>query len=111
METSYYMSMSLEPLKLTTPPLHRFWFQIHSREQWYSVVNECRNLYGTNWHTQRNVLKRFKKTQNFHRTIQQWMRHNMPHKIWFEVPDLAFATWISVKYSIEVASDLKHSQR
>ena len=39
------------------------------------------------------------------------MRHNMPHKIWFEVPDPAFATWISVKYSIEVASDLKHFRR
>jgi hypothetical protein len=34
---------------------------------------------------------------------------NMSHNIWFEVPDPAFATWISVKHSIEVASDLKHS--
>ena len=111
METSYYMSMSMEPLKVTTLPLHRFWFKIHTREQWYSIVNECRKLYGTAWRTQRNILKRFKKTQNLNRTIQQWIHRHMPHKIWFEVPDPAFATWISVKYSIEMASEVKHSQR
>lgn len=111
METSYYMSISLEPLKVTSPPLHRFWFKIHTQEQWYAVINECRRLYGTNWRTKRNVLKHFKKTQNFNRSIQQWILRHMPHKIWFEVPDPAFATWIAVKHSIEVASDLKHHQR
>lgn len=103
------MSMSMEPLKVTIQPLHRFWFKIHTASQWYCVVNECKRLYGTQWRTQRNILKRFKKTQNFNRTIQQWIHEHMAHKIWFEVPDPLFSTWIAVKFSIEVASDAKHS--
>ena len=109
METSYYMSISLEPLKVTSPPLHRFQFRIHTIEQWYAVIDECRKLYGTNWRTKRNVLKQFKRIKSFNPMVQRWMTRNFSHSIWFEVPDPYFATWISVKYSIEVASDLKHS--
>jgi hypothetical protein len=29
-------------------------------------------------------------------------------QVWFEVPDLRFATWISVKYSLQVAGEDKH---
>ena len=104
------MSMSMDPLKLTTQSLHRFWFKVHTKEDWYSIVNECRLLYGSNWRTQRNILKRFKKAQNYNRSIQAWIYRNMPHTIWFEVPDSAFATWITVKYSIEV-SDTKNLRR
>ena len=103
------MSISLEPLKITALPLHRFWFKIHTAEQWYAVMHECHQLYGKNWRTKRNVLKHFKKTKNFPQNIQQWVRRHMPHNIWFEVPDSNFATWIAVKYSIEVASEVKHS--
>jgi hypothetical protein len=108
METSYNMSMSLDPLKVTTPPLHRFWFKIHGPTQWYAVISECRQLYGRNWRAKRNVLKRWKRSKNLSQALQQWMFVNMPDYIWFEVPDPAFATWISVKYSIEVASEVKH---
>ena len=101
------MSMSMDPLKLTTQELHRFWFKIHTQDQWYAVINECRLLYGTNWRTQRNILKRFKKAQTFNQAIQRWLARNMPHSIWFEVPDPAFATWVTVKHAIEV-SDSKH---
>ena len=109
METSYNMSMSMDPLKITTLPLHRFWFKIHTAEQWYAVINECRDLYGRNWRTKRNVLKRFKRTKSLSQALKHWMYVNMSHDIWFEVPDQTFATWVSVKHSIEVASDLKHS--
>ncbi len=103
------MSMSMDPLKVTTLPLHRFWFKIYTAQQWYAIINECRQLYGRNWRTKRNVLKRWKRAKNLSQAIQQWMFVNMSHDIWFEVPDPVFATWISVKYSIEVTSDLKHS--
>lgn len=37
---------------------------------------------------------------------------NMPHghtiMVWFEVPDPRFATWISVKHSLQVQSDAKY---
>ena len=103
------MSMSMDPLKITPLPLHRFWFKIHTAEQWYAVINECRDLYGRNWRTKRNVLKRFKRVKTLSHALQHWMYVNMSHDIWFEVPDQTFATWVSVKHSIEVASDLKHS--
>jgi hypothetical protein len=54
------------------------------------------------------VLKRWKRVKNLSQALQQWMFVNLSHDIWFEVPDPAFATWVSVKHSIEVASDLKH---
>jgi len=103
------MSISMEPLKLTDQPLHRFWFKIYTSEQWYAVMHECHQLYGKNWRTKRNVLKRFKRAKNLSQALQQWMFVNMSHDIWFEVPDSKFATWISVKYSIEVASEVKHA--
>jgi hypothetical protein len=109
METSYNMSMSMDPLKITTLPLHRFWFKIYTAKQWYAVINECRDLYGKNWRTKRNVFKRFKRTKTLSHALRHWMYVNISHDIWFEVPDQTFATWVSVKHSIEVASDAKHS--
>lgn len=105
------MSMSMDPLKLTTQELHRFWFKIYTSEQWYAVMHECHLMFGKNWRTKRNVLKRFKKAKNLSQALQQWMFVNISHDIWFEVPDPNFATWIAVKYSIEVASNDKHSQQ
>lgn len=103
------MSMSMDPLKLTTQELHRFWFKIHTQDQWYAVINECRLLYGTNWRTQRNVLKRFKKAQTYNQAIQRWLARHWPHAIWFEVPDPAFATWVTVKHAIEVSDNRRQS--
>lgn len=105
------MSISLEPLKITAPPLHRFWFKIATAEQWYAIMHECRNLYRRNWAGQRHVLKGFRKVSRYSPIIQKWMQQHNPQIVWFEVPDPNFATWISVKYSIEVASDLKHFDR
>lgn len=101
--------MSMDPLKLTTQELHRFWFKIYTADQWYAVMHECRQLFGRNWRTKRGVLKRFKKARNLSQALRQWMFVNVSNEIWFEVPDPTFATWISIKHSIEVASDLKHS--
>ena len=36
------MSKSLDPLRTTTPDLHRFWFVISTEQQWYAIMRECR---------------------------------------------------------------------
>ena len=99
------MSMSLEPLKITALPLHRFWFKLFTQEQWYAVMHECRNLYGRNWAAQRHVLKGFRKVSGYSPVIQKWMQKHSPQVVWFEVPDPNFATWATVKFSIEVADN------
>jgi hypothetical protein len=96
------MSMSLEPLKITALPLHRFWFKVATAEQWYAVMHECRNLYGRDWRNQRHVLKGFRKVWGYSPVIQKWMKDHSPQVVWFEVPDPQFATWCAVKFSIEV---------
>lgn len=106
----FYMSMSMNPLEKTPQDLHRFWFKISTKEQWYALIHECRNTYGKNWRSKRHVLRNFKSVKNLGQALQQWMRYNSYHEVWFEVPDPKFATWVAVKFSIEV-SDIKHSQR
>jgi hypothetical protein len=101
----FYMSISLEPLKITALPLHRFWFKLFTQEQWYAVMHECRNLYGHNWAGQRHVLKGFRKVSGYSPVIQKWMQKHSPQVVWFEVPDPNFATWATVKFSIEVADN------
>lgn len=90
------MSTSLDPLKETSQDLHRFWFIIKTEQQWYSIIRECRNWFGSKWIGQNKVRRKLAKINKFS-TLE----------IWFEVPDAKFATWISVKYSIQVRSDSK----
>lgn len=105
----FYMSISLEPLKITAPALHRFWFTLSTADQWYAVMHECCNLYGRNWRTQRHVLKGFRKLSSYSPVIQRWMKEHCPQTVWFDVPDPQFATWVAVKFSIQVASEIKHN--
>jgi hypothetical protein len=99
------MSMSLEPLKITSLPLHRFWFKLSTAEQWYAVMHECRNLYGRTWRCQRHVLKGFRKVSRYNPIVQRWMQKHSPQIVWFEVPDPKFATWATVKFSLEVTDN------
>ena len=92
------MSKSLDPLKETAQDLHRFWFLIGNEKQWYAVMAECREWFGKNWKCQ-NKVRRKLETYNY--------RHKKPQLVWFEVPDPKFATWVSVKHSIQVQRDSK----
>lgn len=92
------MSKSLDPLKVTAQDLHRFWFTISTEKQWYTIMKECREWFGKNWQTQSKVRRKF----SFN-----YSRKHFVEEIWFEVPDLRFATWISVKYGIQAQSDSK----
>ena len=95
------MSKQSDPLKVTTQELHRFWFAISSEQQWYGIMRECRSWFGRDWRTMSKVRRKLNNRANgrpFHATVM----------VWFEVPDPRFATWISVKHSLQVQSDDKY---
>ena len=75
----------------TQPHLHRFWFAIRTADQWYEIMRECRAWFGRDWRTQPRVLKQLK-------------RWHTVHRVWFEVPDVRFATWMSIKLAVEVTA-------
>lgn len=93
------MSMQSDPLRTTPQELHRFWFIISSEQQWYSIMREARGWFGKNWRGMAKVRRKFSS----HRHVKV---HQLA--VWFEVPDPRFATWISVKLSIQVQSDAKY---
>jgi hypothetical protein len=90
------MSKSLNPLRTTTPDLHRFYVQLSTTEQWYAVMRECRAWFGSNWRTQPKVRRRLQRA---------W---EDPVEAWFEVPNPEWSTWIATKLALQVRSETKH---
>jgi hypothetical protein len=86
------MSMESSSLKKTTPDLHRFYVWVHTIEQWYAVMRECRDWFGSQWHTQPRVRR---KLVHNHGVIP----------VWFDVPDERWATWVATKLAVIVSSD------
>ena len=97
------MSKQSDPLKVTAQELHRFWFTISKVEQWYQIMRECRTWFGRDWRTMSKVRRKLDPQRRFAPRLAL-----TPLPVWFDVPDPRFATWISVKMSIQVASDAKY---
>ncbi len=93
------MSMSIDPLKTTAQELHRFWFEVGSVEQWYEIMRECRIWFGKNWRCMPKVRRKFNRN-----TPRLAWNPTPTVEVWFDVPDPGFATWISVKHSLQVRS-------
>jgi hypothetical protein len=93
------MSKSLDPLKETAQDLHRFWFLLSDEKQWYAIMAECRAWFGKNWKCQPKVRRKLESSN--------WQHQRKPQLIWFDIPDPKFATWVSVKHSVQVHSDSK----
>ena len=91
--------MSIDPLKKTTQELHRFWFLVTTEKQWYNIIREARQWFGKDWKSQSKVKRKLAQKNLFGRPTTLMT--------WFDVPDVGFATWISIKYSIQVQSDAK----
>ena len=94
------MSKSIDPLRTTAPELHRFWFMLSTQQQWYDIMRECRAWFGKSWRGMAKVRKKLSVSYG---------RRVAPLPVWFEVPDPRFATWISVKMSLQVQSDAKYN--
>jgi len=87
------MSNSLISLKETAPNmhLHRVIVELATTDEWYKIIREANALYGAhNWRGQPRAKRRL--------DLNRWTQK--PTAIWFDVPDPAFATWISVKHSV-----------
>lgn len=81
--------------------IHRFWFMVSTEQQWYGIIRECRVWFGKNWQGMPKVRRKLNKSRS---PISQ--HASLP--VWFDVPDPRFATWISVKHSLQVQSDAKY---
>lgn len=71
--------------------LHRVVVDLATTDDWYKVIREANTLYGAhNWRSQPRAKRRLER--------ERWSGKVTP--IWFDVPDPAFATWVSVKHSV-----------
>jgi hypothetical protein len=74
--------------------MHRITFSLTTTEQWYKIMQEARRSYGTNWRSQSHVKRKLERGR--------FAASSIP--VYFEVPDLAFATWCAVKLGVDVVS-------
>jgi len=64
-------------------------------------MNEARSWFGNNWKGQGKVRKKLRGRP----------LHEDPVKVWFDVPDSRWPTWIATKLAIQVSSDSKEKMR
>jgi hypothetical protein len=92
-EASDLMLQSLDSLKTTALPMHKLYFELTSVEQWYAIMREARAQFGKNWQGQRHVKRRLE-----HAGL--WKISPVAERVWFEVPDPKFGTWIAIKHAV-----------
>jgi hypothetical protein len=80
--------------------MQRILVEVKNQEEWYAVVREANRWFGTgNWRGQRRVRRQLRPASRYPATFG-WMVETK--KIWFDVPDIKFASWIKVKYTLPV---------
>lgn len=92
-EASDAMLPSLDSLKTTALPMHKLYFELSTVEQWYAIMREARAQFGKNWRCQRHVKRRLE-----HANL--WRLNDQGERVWFEVPDPKFGTWIAIKHAV-----------
>lgn len=73
---------------MTNITLHRIHVYLNSEEQWYDVMREANKWFGKNWRGQNHVRRKFRNRPG----------NALPIKVWFDVPDIKFDTWVNLKY-------------
>ena len=86
------MSESLNSLKVTPLPMHRIYMEIGTVDVWYKIVREANSMFGRNWRGQSRVKRRL--------STPAWLGTAGSHKVWFDVPDEKFGTWVAIKYAV-----------
>ncbi len=92
-DSALSISESLDSLKTTPLSMHRITFALKNTDQWYAVMKEARALYGKNWRSQPHAKRRLDRGR--------WTAKS--ERVWFDVPDPAFASWCAVKLAVEAA--------
>ena len=88
------MSESLNSLKQTPSPMHRVYMEISSVELWYKIIREANSLYGRNWRGQSGANRRL--SHNI------WLDSKKQERVWFDVPDEKFGTWVAIKCGVTI---------
>jgi hypothetical protein len=83
-------SAPLNSLEKTTGAMHRISVCVRDLPTWYAIMAEARRQFGRNWRAQPKVKRKIER--------QLWMPQDQ--WVWFEVPDPAFVSWISVKLGV-----------
>ena len=78
--------------------MHRIFVEIGSIEVWYKIIAEANREFGVRgWRGQSGTKRRLD------RSGRAWPEsHKTAVRVWFEVPDEKFATWIAIKYAVTV---------
>lgn len=88
------MSESLNSLEKTPSSMHRVYMEISSVELWYKIIREANALYGRNWRGQSGAKRRL--SHNI------WLDEKKQERVWFDVPDEKFGTWVAIKCGVTI---------
>jgi len=87
------MPESLDSLETTPLTMHKLYFELSSVDTWYAIMREARAQFGKNWRSQGHVKRRLE-----HASL--WKLDPPSERVWFEVPDPAFGTWVAIKHAV-----------
>lgn len=73
--------------------MHKLFFELSSTSQWYAIMQDARAQFGQNWRSQSHVKRRLDR-------ITMYKKGLVTERVWFEVPDLKFGTWIAIKHAV-----------
>ena len=77
--------------------MHRIWVELDGTEKWYKIIAEANREFGIRgWRGQSGAKRRLDRTSTWQSLI------NTTQRVWFDVPDEKFATWIAIKYAVTV---------
>ena len=78
--------------------MHRIWVEIDSTEVWYKIIAEANREFGIRgWKGQSGAKRRLDRNN------RMWpVSVKTTERVWFDVPDEKFATWIAIKYAVTV---------
>jgi len=92
------MSESLNSLRVTPLPMHRIFVEIGSTEVWYKIIAEANREFGIRgWKGQSGAKRRLDRCNRMWPSALK-----TTERVWFDVPDEKFATWIAIKYAVTV---------
>ena len=88
------MFESLDSLRATPLVMHRIQVELRNVKDWYAVIRELNQVFGTNkWKGQHHVKRRLENLI-WDNDKSIW--------VWFDVPDEKIATWLAVKLAVTV---------
>jgi hypothetical protein len=88
------MFESLDSLRATPLVMHRIQVELRSVKDWYAVIRELNQVFGSNkWKGQHHVKRRLENLI-WDNDKSVW--------VWFDVPDQKIATWLAVKLAVQV---------